>query len=115
MVQSPSMPQFATLVDLLRHRAQHQPDQLAYQFLEDGKKEAAAYTHAELDQQAQAIAALLQQSEARGERALLLYPQGVEVVAAFCGCLYAGVIAHSGAAARCRSHEASPAPPTGNR
>jgi acyl-CoA synthetase (AMP-forming)/AMP-acid ligase II len=93
MVQSPSMPQFATLVDLLRHRAQHQPDQLAYQFLEDGKKEAAAYTHAELDQQAQAIAALLQQSEARGERALLLYPQGVEVVAAFCGCLYAGVIA----------------------
>jgi acyl-CoA synthetase (AMP-forming)/AMP-acid ligase II len=93
MVQSPSMPQFATLVDLLRHRAQHQPDQLAYQFLEDGKKEATAYTHAELDQQAQAIAALLQQSEARGERALLLYPQGVEVVAAFCGCLYAGVIA----------------------
>jgi acyl-CoA synthetase (AMP-forming)/AMP-acid ligase II len=93
MVQSPSMPQFATLVDLLRHRAQHQPDQLAYQFLEDGKKEAAAYTHAELDQQARAIAALLQQSEARGERALLLYPQGVEVVAAFCGCLYAGVIA----------------------
>jgi acyl-CoA synthetase (AMP-forming)/AMP-acid ligase II len=93
MVQSPSMPQFATLVDLLRHRVQHQPDQLAYQFLEDGKKEATAYTHAELDQQAQAIAALLQQSEARGERALLLYPQGVEVVAAFCGCLYAGVIA----------------------
>ena len=93
MVQSPSVPQFATLVDLLRHRAQDQPDKLAYQFLEDGKKEAAAYTHAELDQQARAIAALLQQSEARGERALLLYPQGVEVVAAFCGCLYAGVIA----------------------
>ena len=93
MVQSPSVPQFATLVDLLRYRAQHQPDKLAYQFLEDGKKEAAAYTHAVLDQQARAIAAVLQQSEARGERALLLYPQGVEVVAAFCGCLYAGVIA----------------------
>ncbi|MDA0672678.1 MAG: fatty acyl-AMP ligase [Cyanobacteria bacterium] len=93
MVQSPPAPQFATLVDLLRHRAQHQPDQLAYQFLEDGKKEAAAYTHQALDQQARAIAALLQQSEAKGERALLLYPQGVEVMAAFCGCLYAGVIA----------------------
>jgi acyl-CoA synthetase (AMP-forming)/AMP-acid ligase II len=93
MVQTPSAPEFATLVDLLRHRAQAQPDQLAYQFLEDGKKEAAAYTHYQLDQQARAIAALLQQSEAKGERALLLYPQGVEVVAAFCGCLYAGVIA----------------------
>ncbi|WP_048751268.1 fatty acyl-AMP ligase, partial [Crocosphaera watsonii] len=50
-------------------------------------------TYAELDQQAKAIAALLQKYQARGERALLLYPQGLEVIAAFCGCLYAGVIA----------------------
>ncbi|MEO1591915.1 MAG: fatty acyl-AMP ligase [Cyanobacteria bacterium J06632_22] len=85
--------QFATLVELLQHRAQHQPDDLAYQFLEDGKREGAAYTYAELDQQARAIAAFLQQQEVKGERALLLYPQGVEVVAAFCGCLYSGVIA----------------------
>ncbi|MEL6856471.1 MAG: fatty acyl-AMP ligase, partial [Cyanobacteria bacterium J06607_13] len=59
----------------------------------DGKKEGAAYTYAELEEWAKAIAALLQQQEAKGERALLLYPQGIEVVAAFCGCLYAGVIA----------------------
>ncbi len=85
--------QFATLVELLQHRAQQQPNDLAYQFLEDGKREGAAYTYAELDQQARAIAAFLQQQEVKGERALLLYPQGVEVVAAFCGCLYSGVIA----------------------
>lgn len=93
MVQSLSAPQFASLVELLRYRAQHQPQQLAYQFLEDGKKEAAAYTYGELDSQARAIAASLQQAQAKGQRALLLYPQGVEVMAAFCGCLYAGVIA----------------------
>ncbi|MEO1404630.1 MAG: AMP-binding protein, partial [Cyanobacteria bacterium J06635_1] len=105
MVQSPPSPtspsptssnstvQFSTLVELLQHRAAHQSTDLAYQFLIDGKKEGLAYTYAELDQQARAIAALLQQQAVKGERALLLYPQGAEVVAAFCGCLYAGVIA----------------------
>lgn len=83
--------QFSTLVELLRHRAQNQPNQRAYCFLEDGKREGLSYTYAELDRQARAIAVQLQQS--RGERALLLYPQGAEVVAAFCGCMYSGVIA----------------------
>jgi acyl-CoA synthetase (AMP-forming)/AMP-acid ligase II len=85
--------QFSTLVELLQYRANTQPNDLAYQFLVDGKTEGAAYTYAELDEWARAIAALLQQQQAKGERALLLYPQGVEVVAAFCGALYAGVIA----------------------
>ena len=95
MVHSPPSPtvQFSTLVELLRHRATHQPEDLAYQFLVDGKKEGAAYTYGSLDNHARAIAALLQQKQASGERALLLYPQGVEVVAAFCASLYAGVIA----------------------
>lgn len=84
---------FASLVELLKHRAHVQPNDLAYQFLIDGKKEGNAYTYAELNQWARAIAALLQQQQSQGERALLLYPQGVEVVAAFCGSLYAGVIA----------------------
>ncbi len=88
-----SAPQCATLVELLQHRATTQPNDLAYQFLVDGKTEGAAYTYAELDEWARAIAALLQQQQAKGERALLLYPQGIEVVAAFCGALYAGVIA----------------------
>ncbi|NJM98097.1 MAG: fatty acyl-AMP ligase [Phormidesmis sp. RL_2_1] len=78
---------------MLQHRASTQADDLAYQYLVDGKKEGAAYTYAELDEWARAIAAFLQQQQAKGERALLLYPQGVEVVAAFCGSLYAGVIA----------------------
>ncbi|MGC1307183.1 MAG: fatty acyl-AMP ligase [Phormidesmis sp.] len=91
--QNSTSKQFSTLVELLQHRASTQPNDLAYQFLVDGKKEGAAYTYGELDEWARAIAAFLQQQKAKGERALLLYPQGIEVVAAFCGSLYAGTIA----------------------
>ena len=83
----------STLVELLRQRATEQTNQHGYTFLLDGKKESEPLTYGELDRQARAIAALLQQNQAQGERALLLYPQGLEVIAAFCGCLYAGVIA----------------------
>ena len=84
---------FTTLVDLLRYRASHQPDQTAYTFLQDGRKEAGSITYQQLDRRARAIAAHLQSFNATGERALLFYPQGLEFIAAFCGCLYAGVIA----------------------
>jgi acyl-CoA synthetase (AMP-forming)/AMP-acid ligase II len=80
-------------MQLLRWRAVEQPERLAYTFLTDGKTESSALSYAELDRQARAIAALLQQQNAQGERALLLYPQGLEVMAAFLGCLYGGVIA----------------------
>lgn len=83
----------STLVELLRWRATNQPDGHAYTFLVDGKTEGTRLTYADLDLQARAIAAQLQQFNARGERALLLYPQGLEVMAAFLGSLYAGVIA----------------------
>jgi acyl-CoA synthetase (AMP-forming)/AMP-acid ligase II len=82
-----------TIVELLRHRANEQPQAHAYTFMVDGKTEGDRLTYAELDRQVRAIAASLQKHNAYGERALLLYPQGLEVIAAFCGCLYAGVIA----------------------
>ena len=83
----------STLVELLQWRADRQPNHHGYTFLLNGKTESAPLSYSELDRQARAIAALLQQHQAEGERALLLYPQGLEVIAAFCGCLYAGVIA----------------------
>lgn len=82
-----------TLVELLRNRAINQTDKQAYTFLIDGKKESKPLTYGDLDRQAMAIATYLQKYQAKGERALLLYPQGLEVIAAFCGCLYSGVIA----------------------
>ena len=42
---------------------------------------------------AMAIGAWLESHDLVGERALLLYPAGLEFIAAFLGCLYAGVVA----------------------
>lgn len=81
------------LVELLRWRALHQPDQLAYTFLADGATEEISITYTQLDGWARAIGTQLQSLKATGERALLLYPPGLEYIAAFFGCLYAGVVA----------------------
>jgi 8-amino-7-oxononanoate synthase len=85
--------QAKTLVDLLQRRAIEQPGQRAYTFLLDGETDAVSLTYAELDQQARAIAAWLQQQDAVGEPVLLLYPPGLEFIAALFGCFYAGTIA----------------------
>ncbi len=83
----------ATLVDLLRLRAQEQAQQLGYTFLLDGENRTATLSYAELDSRARAIAAALQERGLSGQRALLLYPPGLDYVAAFFGCLYADVVA----------------------
>ena len=84
------MPQ--TLVDLLRLRAHEQPDRLAYTFLPD-ESDRATLSYSELDQRARHIGAWLQSLGASNERVLLLYPPGLEYIAAFFGCLYAGCVA----------------------
>jgi len=86
---------FSTLIDLLRYRALHQPDQTGFTFLPDGETEGTSLTYQELDRQARAIAAQLQLLEATGSRALLLYPFSatLEFIAALFGCFYAGVVA----------------------
>ncbi|OKH52804.1 AMP-dependent synthetase [Calothrix sp. HK-06] len=86
-------PHFSTLIELLRYRSVQQPNKKAYTFLEDGHIEANHLTYQQLDQEAKAIAAQLQKLLSCGERVLLIYPQGLEVIAAFYGCLYAEVIA----------------------
>jgi amino acid adenylation domain-containing protein len=81
-----------TLVDVLRLRAQ-QPNREAYTFLLDGETSSLSLSYTELDERARAIGALLGQQAAPGSRALLLYPPGLEYIAAFFGCLYAGIVA----------------------
>ena len=79
-----------SLVDILRQRAQNQPEQKAYIFLQNGETESGTLTYGELDRQARALAARLQSWQ--GERALLLYPSRLEFITAFFGCLYAGLV-----------------------
>jgi len=81
-----------TLVELVRWRAQTEPDKRAYTYLKDGKK-PITMTYNELDARARALAASLQQKGLSGHRALLLYPPGLEYIVGFFGCLYANVIA----------------------
>jgi 8-amino-7-oxononanoate synthase/acyl carrier protein len=83
----------SNLVELLRHRAQHQADDVGFRFLLDGEHAVQEWTYADLDRKSRAVAASLQSMGMEGERALLLYPAGLDFVAAFFGCLYAGVIA----------------------
>ena len=82
-----------TLIELLRGRAESQPDKTAYTFLIDGETDEISLTYAELDQRARAIAAQLQNLNSKDQPVLLLYPPGLEYIAAFFGCLYAGAIA----------------------
>ncbi len=83
--------QFTTLVDILQHHANSQPQKRAYLFLEKGEREKGELSYQELWEKASLIASSLQNYP--GERALLLYPSGLEFITAFFGCLLAGVIA----------------------
>jgi acyl-CoA synthetase (AMP-forming)/AMP-acid ligase II len=81
-----------TIAALLSMRAEQQPHYVAYTFaLDNGER--IEVTYAELDQQARAIAGPLTELGVQGRPVLLLYPCGVDYLAAFFGCLYAGAIA----------------------
>ena len=82
-----------TLVDLLCQRAELQADDRAYTFLVDGESEEVHLTYRELDRQARAIGAWLESQNLKGQRALLLYPPGLDFIATFFGCQYAEVVA----------------------
>ncbi|EAZ89252.1 fatty acyl-AMP ligase [Crocosphaera chwakensis] len=82
----------SNLVDLLRYRAINQPHQKAYTFLKDGETESISLTYEELDLEAKNIATKMLLLGVSGERALLLYPPGIEFITAFFGCLYASII-----------------------
>ncbi len=84
---------WTNLVELLRCRALSEPERMAYTFLLDGETSEVSLTYGELDLRARAIGAWLQSTGAAGQRVLLLYPPGLEYIAAFFGCLYAGAVA----------------------
>ncbi|MDT9633932.1 non-ribosomal peptide synthetase [Pseudomonas sp. JV449] len=82
-----------TLVESLQRRAAQAPDQVALRFLAESAEHNVVLSYRDLDQRARTIAAALQANAAQGDRAVLLFPSGPDYVAAFFGCLYAGVIA----------------------
>jgi acyl-CoA synthetase (AMP-forming)/AMP-acid ligase II/acyl carrier protein len=83
---------YQTMLELLSGQAADQPDATAYAFLDD-RDGTTQITFGELDRRARVIAARLQLELNPGDRALLVYPAGLEFISAFFGCIYAGVIA----------------------
>src|SRR5262249_34778700 len=88
-----AMRRYRTLVDMLRARAEEAPERRGVLFLEDRDGLESELSFGGLDSRARAIGARLQAEIAPGERALLLYPPGIELIAALFGCLYAGIVA----------------------
>jgi len=84
---------FSNLVELARYRAAKQDQKTAYMFLVDDLRQERHLTYCKLDQKSKAIAAFLQDVGLSGQRAILLYPPGLDFICAFFGCLYSGVIA----------------------
>src|SRR5256885_2063065 len=67
-----------SLTALLRHRAAMQPEDRAYVALSDRGQEDSTVTFAELDDRAMALARQIARRALPGERALLLFPMGIE-------------------------------------
>jgi acyl-CoA synthetase (AMP-forming)/AMP-acid ligase II len=83
----------SSLVALLAKRAETQADERAYIFLGDRGAEEAVLTFRQLHDAARTVAARLTEIARPGDRAILVFPPGVEFMIAFFGCLIARVIA----------------------
>jgi acyl-CoA synthetase (AMP-forming)/AMP-acid ligase II len=83
----------ASLVDVLEQRAAEHPTATAFVFVAERGDEHRHLSYGELHDRALAVAASLAERVAPGERAVLLFPPGLDFIVAFFGCLAAGVIA----------------------
>jgi thioester reductase-like protein len=84
-----------TLIDYLRMWEARRPDQTLYRFVDANGRELERYTYQSFDERTRELAACLSREAGLrpGERALLVYPPGLEMVAAFFACARIGVIA----------------------
>jgi acyl-CoA synthetase (AMP-forming)/AMP-acid ligase II len=86
------MAQFATLTELLVHRAQEQADTISYSFI-DGQSTPPSLTYQELYRHATQVASELIAKEIHPQEiAVLMFPPGLELIVAYFGCLLANVI-----------------------
>jgi acyl-CoA synthetase (AMP-forming)/AMP-acid ligase II/acyl carrier protein len=82
-----------SLVEIISKRAKLQPESVVYRYLGDGVNETESFTFKEIDRVARSVAQALSEKLNKGDRVLLLFPQGLQYVAALYGCFYGGFIA----------------------
>ncbi|CAA0112388.1 Tyrocidine synthase 3 [BD1-7 clade bacterium] len=87
-----------TLVDIARLHAQTNPNDIAYTYLKDSGIPSEQIRYGELDMRARVLASVLldKNSLKHGDRAILLFGQGIGFIEALFGCFYAGVTAVPG-------------------
>ncbi|XP_062843834.1 disco-interacting protein 2 homolog C isoform X3 [Trichomycterus rosablanca] len=86
--------QFLFLSEVLQWRAQTTPDHILYTLINSKGVVGSSLTCLQLHKRAEKIAALLLERGQlqEGNHVALVYPPGLDLVAAFYGCLYAGCI-----------------------
>uniref|UniRef100_A0A672JJB2 Disco-interacting protein 2 homolog Bb n=1 Tax=Salarias fasciatus TaxID=181472 RepID=A0A672JJB2_SALFA len=82
------------LTEALQWRAQTDPDHVLYVLLNAKGVTVGTATCVQLHKRAEKIAAALMEKGSinTGENVVLLYPPGIDLIAAFYGCLYAGCV-----------------------
>jgi acyl-CoA synthetase (AMP-forming)/AMP-acid ligase II len=85
--------QHDTYVDAVRDAFERHGDRPLFTFLADGTGDGVTWTNSDLHREASQVARLLRASVAPGARVLIMAAPGLDYVAAFFGCLYAGVVA----------------------
>ena len=83
----------ASIVEVLRHRAHHQGEQLAYTFLRDGEALEEHMSYGSLDQRARTLAAFLLDRARPGESVLIVLQPGLGYIVALFACFYARLVA----------------------
>ncbi|XP_051785010.1 disco-interacting protein 2 homolog C isoform X11 [Erpetoichthys calabaricus] len=85
---------FLFLSEVLQWRAQTTPDHILYTLLNSRGTIANSLTCLQLHKRAEKIAAMLGERGhlQDGEHVALVYPPGIDLIAAFYGCLYAGCV-----------------------
>ena len=81
------------LVELFEIRTGERPEKMIYSFLEDGLNVTSSITYREMNKRAKSVAAYLQKHFKKGDRALMLFPSGIEFIVSLVGCFYSGIIA----------------------
>lgn len=82
-----------SLIDLIKFRAQQQPNAMAYTHLKDRKDEKESINYQHLHDEICRLAAYFQQLGIKGERVVLAYPTGLEYIVAYFAVIFAGGIA----------------------
>jgi acyl-CoA synthetase (AMP-forming)/AMP-acid ligase II len=91
MGSTTSVSSVGTLVEILRERASRRGQDVVYRFLHG--QEQHSLTFEQVDQRARSTAAALVEHCSPGDRALLIYPPGLDYIVALFACMYARVIA----------------------